>query len=189
MVDAADTVVRMNDCKNSVGRSGRKTSILCINNCGAPARRYVDGAILRKIPICVEAREIWIPRESEVHRKHAARHQESAMLRESDDLTSAILKANGLADRVVVRLTAALNEQMFEAIQQARRRHAIADPAWMPSTGLLTVAGVLSDPRFSAYHVHLVGYRFQGWAGHPWRAERTILAEQERNGRLTIHRF
>ena len=187
LVDLADVVVRLNDCKGAGPRSGTRTTVLCVNNLGSPAREYVDGALFRRFPCCRDASEFWFPRNQLVHDLHAARVGGAISPGEHADFSAAIIAANALAARTIVHFTAAFNETVISTLQQVRHRYQLAETAWSPSTGMFAIAHVLSAPEFREHEVHLLGFRFQGWSGHHWAAERRLIAEYVREGRVTLH--
>lgn len=51
-----------------------------------------------------------------------------------------------------------------------------------PSTGILTIFYCLE--RFPAAKIYIAGFTFEGWEGHDWPAERALVAEAWRQGRL-----
>lgn len=57
VIDAENVVVRLNDCNCSLGRSGAKPIILCANNTGAPACRYLSRAPFLTHPLCTGVQE------------------------------------------------------------------------------------------------------------------------------------
>jgi hypothetical protein len=188
LVDSADVVVRLNDCKNDVGFSGTKTTILCVSNTGAPARRYIATASLRTIRQCASAREFWFPRHTEAHLDFVRRTQPASRLQEYFDLTDDIVRANGLEGRKLVRFSRELNTWLFRAIQETMVRHGIRDELFeCPSTGMFAIAYALTAAEFRGSRLHLVGFGFHGWPGHPWAAERQLVADVADTGRLIFH--
>jgi hypothetical protein len=187
LVDTADVVVRLNDCKRNLGRSGTKTTILCVNNTGVPARGYIAQAPVLTNPLCRGVDEFWFPRDSSTHRAWVSRIRPNRD-DEYEDLTDGIVAANRLQGKTLVRCSAAMNDALFTALQTIERGDGIPDGSFeCPSTGMLAIAWSLMDPRFHAHRVVLVGFRFEGWEYHPWRAERRLVEEHVRSGRVVLH--
>jgi hypothetical protein len=187
LVDAADVVVRLNDCKRYLGRSGTKTTILCVNNSGVPARGYIAQTPLLTNPLCGGVGEFWFPRDMHTHLRwvRRVRHDRD---HEYQDLTDGIVAANRLFTKTLVRGSAAMNDALYTTLQTIERANGVPDRSFeCPSTGALAMAWALADPRFREHRVVLVGFRFEGWEGHPWRAERQWVDEHVRSGRVVLH--
>jgi hypothetical protein len=187
LVDGADIVVRLNDCKGATAWSGTRTTILCVNHTGAPARRYVRERPFRSHPLCVDAREVWLPHHQGAY--DAWRLATGRVLDSFEEVTEEVIRANSLEDRVLVRFSQEFNAGLFEMLEATMRRHQIPEDGFSgPSTGMFAVAYVLAAAAYRDYEVHLIGFRFKGWEGHPWQTERRVIADCVRAGRLNFHR-
>ncbi len=188
LIDRAEVVVRINECKGATTRCGTRTTVLCINNTGFPARRYIADTPFRNHPLCVGAREIWFPRHAGIHEAFVAGVAPDRPRGSYEDLTEEIIQANGLGDRVLLRFSQELNASVFDALQSTMRRHGTPEGSFeCPSTGMLLIAHVLAAPAYRNHEIHLIGFRFRGWAGHPWQSERRLVEEYARSGKLHLH--
>ncbi len=188
LINNADLVLRFNECKQFGGNVGTRTDILCVNNTGSPARRYVaTRPMLALAP--VRAAKIWFPRDVNVCREHVSRmiHGNPGLRSQWQDLdffdySDAILKANDLGHGGIECFSRELNAGLFRSLEQCN-----APPFFSPSTGIFAVARVLGDPAFADHRVHLVGFGFSGWPGHPWRAEQALVANYVWRGRIAYY--
>ena len=169
-IDACDLVLRFNECRNYGIHSGRKIDILCINNTGAPARRIVDGTMIRSASYYNSISEVWFPRNAEIHRKYVQAVEPPSPLIEYVDWTEELIVSNELAGVTTRRFPGELYEMVFHKLKKK-----MLGPFVSPSTGFLAIEYVLSEPRFSGYEIILIGFSFQGWVGHPWKTEHKIL--------------
>jgi len=169
-IDACDLVLRFNECKNYGIHSGRKIDILCINNTGAPAQRIVDGRMIRSASYYDSISEVWFPRNAEIHKKYAQAVEPPSPLIEFVDWTDELIVSNELAAVTTQRFSGEFYGMVFHKL-----KNKTPEPFVSPSTGFLAIEYVLSEPRFSEYEIILIGFSFQGWRGHPWKAEHRIL--------------
>jgi len=184
LVDSADIVVRFNDCKNIGGASGYKTDILFVNNTGAPARRYIAERPFAQKSCCQSA-TIWFLRDSGIHHRHLEDMRSyfpNYPASEFDDLTDEIIKANQLQERQTFRASEAFNADFFKKLSSLT-----TTPFITPSTGILGLEHVMENPVFANYKIHVIGFGFEGWKGHPWSAEKKLINRYVLDGRLTIH--
>jgi len=188
LIRRADLVLRFNECKQFGGNVGTRTDILCINNLGAPARRYVATRPLLHLEPVRSAR-LWFPRHAGVCLDHVSRMMQAHPgLRpqwpdlDFQDYAAEIVTANDLGHCTAETFSKDLNTRVFRKLEQAG-----APPFFAPSTGMLALARVLEDPAFAGHRVHLVGFGFSGWPGHPWQAERACVANDVWLGRLIYY--
>ncbi|MCY4305124.1 MAG: hypothetical protein OXC62_10175 [Aestuariivita sp.] len=57
----------------------------------------------------------------------------------------------------------------------------------VPSTGFLALCYALAQPETQHFPLHIFGFTWQGWAGHPWAAERQHILTVADRGRIVIH--
>jgi hypothetical protein len=188
LINHADLVVRFNECKQFGGNVGTRTDILCISNMGSPARRYIAQRPMRGLEPLRTAK-IWFPRNTDVCLDHVSRMMEEdpglrSAWRDLDfrDYSAEITEANDLGHGGIERFSKELNARVFRSLERPGDL-----PFFAPSTGILAVARVLGDPAFADHRVHLVGFGFAGWTGHPWRAERAFVANSVWRGRVAYY--
>jgi hypothetical protein len=182
-INGADLVVRFNDCKTLGGYSGNRTDMLFVNNLGISGSRFIREQSLMKLNLADSAEVVFV-RSAPVHWRHfrgVSSHFPGRSARQPDH-AEGIVEANGLQRLKVRRLTDEFNASVFNMLALCS-----ASPFVSPSTGFLCVESLMHNPAFSDYRIHLVGFGFFGWHGHPWRAEQFILNAYAEDGRLTIH--
>lgn len=188
LIQRADLVLRFNECKQFGGHVGTHTDILCVNNVGAPARRFIATRPLLDLEAVRSAR-LWFPRHAGVCVDHVSRMmQDHPGLRSQwedldfQDYAAEIVTANDLGHCSAEYFTQDLNKRVYRTLEQLA-----AQPFFAPSTGMLALARVLEDPAFADHRVHLIGFGFSGWPGHPWQAERALVANYVWLGRLIYY--
>lgn len=179
-IDAADLVIRFNDCR-SVGAGGHRTDIVAVCNTGRPGKAMAQ-AVWAESPPVRAAAAIWCVRDPE----------KFAVLREPlsrshpdlddfcDDYTADFARlatAGGKAHLV-------LSRACHEALETELAAHA-PPPYVVPSSGLVAIAHVLSSPAFAGDAVCLAGFGHQGWEWHPFAAERAWVEAHVAAGRLS----
>ena len=168
IIDAADLVMRFNDCR-SLGNGGSRTDIVVVCNTGRPAKRMLEEPGWRDNPAVITADTIWCVRDPE---KFAAMRAPLAVSHPElddfcDDYTegfAAFARTEGKAFHVVPAATHDHVDDNLAAFQP---------PAYVcPSTGLVAVAEFLTHFSAPGDRVSLAGFGHQGWEWHPWEAER-----------------
>lgn len=177
-IEECDFVVRFNE-RNSMTGSGR-TDLLFATNIGRPAQRFCE-----RRPFIELSCDICFVRDEGVHREHF--EQVRSLYPEYsdadlDDFSEAIIEANHLEREKVLRVPAQSNRLTFEKLQATAK-----EPFYCPSTGIMAIEHVLSCPDYLEFEKHIVGFTFEGWEGHPWNAERALIAAHEEAGLLTFH--
>ncbi|PRD42846.1 Urease operon accessory protein [Phyllobacterium phragmitis] len=179
MIDAADVVIRFNDCR-SVGASGTKTDIVAVCNTGRPALSMLGGSWKSNSAVR-QAWEIWSVRSGG---KFANMRAELAKTYPDlgdfcDDYTTdfeSFAQATGRRHRVIA---AAVHEQVDRDL--ARFGPA---PYAVPSSGMIVIADVLSSFATRDDDVVLAGFDHFGWELHPFAAERQFVDVLAAEGRL-----
>lgn len=184
MIETADVVVRMNECKQYGGVHGYKTDIIYMTNTGAPARRFISERPFIKREWGQPA-EVLFVRDSLAHHEYFQGvknlfpdYSES----ELDDLSDQIIEANQLGGRQVSRLSYDINKIILNKLAALSEK-----PFICPSTGILAIEHILSRLEFSGYQKHVVGLGFKGWVGHPWLAEKALIAGHVLAGRISLY--
>ncbi|POH32414.1 Urease operon accessory protein [Sinorhizobium americanum] len=179
-IDAADLVVRFNDCR-SVGRGGARTDIVAVCNTGRPALAMLGGGRWKTSEPVRQAREIWSVRSAA---KFAAMRAALAKTHPDlddfcDDYTAgfeAFTRATGRRHRVVPI-------EAHERLEQDLARFA-PPPYVAPSSGLVVIADILSDVASAGDEIVLAGFGHSGWEWHPFAAERRYVDAHAAAGRL-----
>ena len=122
LIDSADVVIRMNECKNHSSFSGTKTTVICVNNMGPPAWRYAHERSLQKSPLCQIATEYWFVRSMAVHEAFRARHCPKFPREKVYDMTEIIINSNDLQHKVSRRFSRHFNVKIFSTLIQAYRK-------------------------------------------------------------------
>lgn len=180
VIDAADLVIRFNDCC-SCGAGGERTDIVAVCNTGRPALAMLGGGRWKSNAAVRQAREIWCVRAAEKFRELRPqieeRHPELDDL--CDDYTDgfrAFAKATGRAFHTVPAST-------HESVD-AELIHFHSGEYVVPSSGLIVIAEVLAHWRQPGDRVVLAGFGHAGWEWHPFAAEKELVGDYIRKGRL-----
>lgn len=179
-IDAADLVMRFNDCR-SVGDGGTKTDIVTVCNTGRPGKKMVEGPDWKSNPAVRSASSIWCVRDPA---KFAA--MRDAILAEHpdlddfcDDYTDGFREFARDAGKAFHVIPAATHEHLDDALATWRPA-----PYVVPSTGLVAVAEFLLHFTQPGDRIWLAGFGHQGWEWHPWDAERHWVNARLAEGKL-----
>ncbi|ACP26258.1 urease accessory protein [Sinorhizobium fredii NGR234] len=179
-IDAADLVIRFNDCR-SVGRGGTRTDVVAVCNTGRPALSMLGGGRWKTSAPVRQAREIWSVRSAA---KFAAMRAALANTHPDlddfcDDYTTgfeSFARATGRPHRIVPAAT-------HERLEQDLARFGPA-PYVAPSSGLVVIADILSGIASADDEIVLAGFGHSGWEWHPFAAERRYVDALAAAGRL-----
>jgi hypothetical protein len=167
-IDAADIVIRFNDCR-SVGAGGARTDIVAVCNTGRPGKKMLHEPGWKDNLAVAAASSVWCVRDPE---KFAALRAPLSITHPElddfcDDYTAgfaAFAAETGKTFHVIPASTHAQLDNELAAFDPA--------PYVVPSSGLVAVAEFLSNFMQASDTVHLAGFGHQGWEWHPWEAER-----------------
>lgn len=170
-IDAADLVIRFNDCR-SFGPAGEKTDVIAVCNTGRPALSMLGGGVWKsRVPVRAAA-EIWCTRA--VDKFEAMR----PLLAEShpdlqdfcDDYTDGFRSFADATGRSVRAMTA-------DSHDKADAELSLLQPApyVVPSSGLLVIIEVLARIARPDDAIVLAGFGHVGWEWHPFAAERQLV--------------
>ncbi|GAB1584463.1 glycosyltransferase family 29 protein [Phyllobacterium phragmitis] len=180
LIDAADVVIRFNDCR-SIGAGGTKTDIVAVCNTGRPARAMLDGDGWTASDGVRQAREIWSVRDSE---KFAKMRPELARTHPDlddfcDDYTAGFERFSRETRRMHRVIPAAVHEQVDRDLARFA-----PEPYVVPSSGMIVIADVLAGFAGHNDDVVLAGFDHVGWEWHPFAAERQLVGILAAEGRL-----
>lgn len=178
MIDAADFVIRFNDCR-SYGAGGSRTDAVAVCNTGRPAKAMLGSPEWRAHPGVVAAGEIWSVRDPE---KFAAMRAALAISHPDlddfcDDYTDAFDAFCAEAGKTHV----VIGKAVHESVDASLSAFAPA-PYVVPSSGMIVIADVLD--KFAEAEVMLAGFGHVGWEWHPFAAERQLVDSYIAAGRL-----
>ena len=157
-IDGCDLVIRCNEAKNLGPFTGTKTDVLCVNNSGEPARRFISKKLLRKNPKFPMLSQVWFARE---------------WGKISFDLSSEIIQANDLYDVTVKHFSKEIANIAYSQLNQHRHSDSL-----YPSTGFLAFCYILNEKEFENYDKYLFGFTFDIWYGHPAETEMKVIESQ-----------
>jgi hypothetical protein len=175
-VDGCDHVFRFNFCTTDCARTGNRTDYLVINNVGRPAFEMLT----RALPSCADGAEIVFGRNVETHFDYYERCGFDKYRLSLVSTEAAMVRC--LGPRRWGRVDAGDYNQVFRRLIDLDGR---AD-FLMPSLGFATLEIILT--RRPEAVVHLVGFTFEGWKGHPWEKERLLAERYERADRVRFWR-
>jgi hypothetical protein len=180
LIDAADLVIRFNGSRN-FGAAGRKTDIIAVCNTGRPGAQMLADPEWRDSDAVHRTAEIWSVRDPD---KFADLAPELAISHPElddfcDDYTAgfaAFAAARGKQHRTVSRV-------VHEALDAALLALG-AEPYVVPSSGMVVIEALLSDPDHAEDTIILAGFGHSGWDGHPFDAERRLVDRYIASGRV-----
>ena len=178
IIDAADFVIRFNDCR-SYGAGGTRTDAVAVCNTGRPARAMLGSPQWRAHPAVASASEIWSVRDPEkfaaLRAPLAASHPELDDF--CDDYTSqfnAFCEHAGKTHVVVDKMIHEAADAALGAFDPA--------PYVVPSSGMIVIGEVFV--KCPDDEVTLAGFGHVGWEWHPFAAEKQLVDTYVAAGRL-----
>jgi hypothetical protein len=180
VIDAADLVVRFNDCR-SVGSGGHRTDIIAVCNTGRPGLAMLGGGRWKASAPVRQAREFWCVRSGA---KFAAMRAGLAETHPDlddfcDDYTVGFESFSRSTKRGFRVVPAAVHDQVDHDLAGFS-----PDPYVVPSSGLIVIADILSNIATGDDDVVLAGFGHIGWQWHPFPAERRYVDALAASGRL-----
>lgn len=167
-IDDASFVMRFNSPHHPPAEAGRRTDALCAVNVGDHLRRWLKGDYLSSFYFSQAARIVlpWHPNAVKRLRiplpltrrlKGQKEHWTIEAVRTFVDHGKGV---EILAEQIVLESYRELGLPLS------------AQPA-MPSTGFVGIKHLLS--MFPEQEIHLFGFTWHGWSGHPWEKEKAWL--------------
>lgn len=179
-IDAADLVIRFNDCR-SLGSGGDRTDIVAVCNTGRPALAMLGSGHWKASAAVRQAREFWCVRASQMF---AAMRPALAVSHPDlddfcDDYTLGFETFAYATGRRIDVIPSAVHHALDAAL-------AVFDPPpyVVPSSGLIVIAHVLDTVAKAGDRVSIAGFGHEGWQWHPFVAERRWVDAQIAAGRL-----
>ena len=182
LVDSADFVVRFNIPRTYSSGSGTRFDIWVITNAGG-AKRFVKKRMFKDAVYKNQPDQLWFPRCVEVHKQLRERYpvEESLIVKKAErDFADRIIRTNDLQQTNIVRFSEDVYWGCLEILSKATGRDA---PVRIPSTGFLALYYVLYV--LKQRPVTLVGFTFEGWKGHPWAIEESLVIGWANEGLVT----
>lgn len=180
LIDAADLVIRFNGSRN-FGAAGRRTDIIAVCNTGRPGAQMLADPAWRDSEAVSRTAEIWSVRDpdkfSDLKPQLATSHPELDDF--CDDYTdgfATFATANGKRHRIIHR-------GVHEALDASLLALG-AEPYVVPSSGMVVIQALLTDPDHAEDTIILAGFGHSGWDGHPFDAERRLVDRYIAGGRV-----
>ncbi|WP_209888536.1 Urease operon accessory protein [Rhizobium leguminosarum] len=178
VIDAADFVIRFNDCR-SYGAGGSRADAVAVCNTGRPAKAMLGSKVWRAHAGVVAASEIWSVRDPE---KFAAMRAPLAVSHpELDDFCDDYTDEFTAFCADTGKTHVVIGKAVHEAVDASLSAFAPA-PFIVPSSGMIVVAEVLNS--YADAEVTLAGFGHVGWEWHPFAAERQLVDAYIAAGRL-----
>ncbi|WP_183844340.1 Urease operon accessory protein [Rhizobium etli] len=178
IIDAADFVIRFNDCR-SYGAGGSRTDAVAVCNTGRPAKAMLGSREWRSHSGVVSAREIWSVRDP---KKFAAMRAPLAVSHpDLDDFCDDYTDAFSAFCAETGKTHVVIDTSLHEAVDASLSAFAPA-PYVVPSSGMIVIAEVLNT--YADAEVMLAGFGHVGWEWHPFAAERQLVNRYIEEGRL-----
>ncbi|OJF97819.1 Urease operon accessory protein [Pararhizobium antarcticum] len=179
-IDAADLVVRFNDCR-SYGAGGTRTDIVAVCNTGRPALSMLGGGTWKTNAAVRRASEIWCTRAPE---KFKALRGDLAVRHPSledfcDDYSAGFSAFAAATGRRLFQMPAEAHAAVDDRLSATG-----AEPYVVPSSGMLVIDEILDRRAMPGDRVTIAGFGHQGWAGHPFAAEKRLVDSYIAAGRL-----
>ncbi|PZM14161.1 Urease operon accessory protein [Rhizobium tubonense] len=178
MIDAADLVVRFNEC-GSFGSGGRRTDVVAVCNTGRPAKSMITSLEWRNKEAVRAATEIWSVRDP---RKFAALRAPLALSHpELDDFCDDYTDGFSAFAMETGKRHVVIDAAVHKSVDEALKIHD-PEPYVVPSSGMIVIAEILASHPDD--HIVIAGFGHVGWDGHPFAAERRLVESYISAGRL-----
>ena len=180
-IDAADIVMRFNDCR-SMGNGGTRTDIVTVCNTGRPGKQMLEEPGWKTNPAVLAASSIWCVRDpqkfAEMRASLALTHPDLDDF--CDDYTDGFAAFATETGKALHVIPATTHERLDDELAMLQPGRYV-----VPSTGLVAAAEFIGAFRQGGDHIHLVGFGHQGWEWHPWDAEKRWVDARVAQGKLT----
>lgn len=181
LIDLSDLVIRFNDCR-SFGRGGVKTDIVAVCNTGRPGKAMSEGAEWRALKPVQAASTIWSVRDpAKFADMYAGLQVTNPELDDFcdnySDAFAALASISGKQYEIISRDVHERTDALLAAYSP--------EPYICPSSGLIAILHVLDMAAKDQSQVLITGFTHQGWAGHPFPAEKQLVDAFEAEGKLT----
>jgi hypothetical protein len=181
LANASDMVVRFNLC-SSYSDKDQRCDVIALCNTGRPGKAMAQSLEWRAHPAFRSAREIWSVRDGwkfqEMKPEVLARYPElDDFFEDFADEFAAIAKTEGKEHQV-------LSRDLHEALD-AEIAQLTDEPYVCPSSGLVAIAQILNTIKQAGDRVLIAGFTHQGWALHPFDAEKRLIDGWVAKGDLT----
>ncbi|MFT4180942.1 MAG: Urease operon accessory protein [Rhizobium sp.] len=177
-IDAADIVVRFNDCR-SFGAGGSRTDIVAVCNTGRPARAMIGSGEWRSSEPVAAASEIWSVRDPA---KFAALRAPLALSHpELDDFCDDYTDQFTAFCRATGKRHVVIDQSVHERIDEALSAHEPGSYV-VPSSGLVVIGALML--LYPDDDIAITGFSHTGWDGHPFAAEKRLVDFYVSLGRL-----
>jgi hypothetical protein len=177
-IDAADLVVRFNDCRSATNARSR-TDVVAVCNTGRPGKAMLASPDWRNHFAVKGASEIWSVRDpakfAEMRAPLAVSHP--VLDDFCDDYTDgfeAFARESGKRHVIIDRTIHEGVDEALEAYQPG--------PYVVPSSGMVVIAEALA--RYPDADVAIAGFGHVGWEWHPFSAEKKLVEAMISAGRL-----
>lgn len=173
--------IRFNNCPSYRPRSGDRVDELVLVNCGGQPEEWLSTGRLGNPEALAAAVRVTLP----IHPGIAAYYQPVLSPRElreaaAQDHTWPMVRRLRKAGHATAVLAPRSYRDAVHALGQKVFRRGMP----VPSSGFLLIHHVAqAHPRSP---IHLDGFGFAGWEGHPWQAERAYCERLAAEGRLTF---
>lgn len=184
-VNSCDVVIRINLRKNPsliLGVTGGKTDVLCYTPRAVSLvlqddeeLRFIRGysAHLSRLWFLRPRRAYWVSRRS---LSGFFFRKERLFL----DMSRTLIKGLGLGHSTIEYIKMDLFNSTVKKLWDL-------DPCGMkpsPSAGIMVIERVLENEEYSNFEKYLLGFTFEGWAGHRWDLEKRLVDRYHEKGLL-----
>lgn len=173
-IDDSEVVIRINSADNYSKGTGEKSDILGVINIGEPAIQFSYRKRINKY-VKKDISSLWFSRPLNLY----------------DSAEIEILAQEELSKHILSFQE--LNHIPFHAISKEKYQSIskMVSPAdggdiYDPSTGLCILYMMLSAEEFIGLKKYIVGFTWEGWAGHNWEVEKKICLDLHQQGEICI---
>jgi hypothetical protein len=182
-INAADFVVRFNEPKAAIGKTGTRTDILFLCNAGKPMQRRLADRGFLDSPMMKDAKEVILAYHPEIVRRYFPKPNMLSRLKgRREDWTMPTILALGGAGKTCVILPTDFYFEGCKALGLTGDRLGKV----FPSTGYFGIYFVLDRYPAAHWDIFLCGFSWQGWKKHAWGDERKWIEDKVREGLLQI---
>ena len=184
-VERADYIVRFNGCAGLHQQYGSRTHRVYLCNTGSVARRFIrDPEIINRLTSTGTEEIVF-----SYPRIPISRLAYCTLIGKRGTAIDRTLQLGQVLNQSGQRWSR-LPQSVFDtAVQRIKTTPGFTEfrrraPVWAPSSGCLALMHIAHDPLFADHEIHVLGFGFNGWEGHPWFAERAFAETLQRAGRL-----
>lgn len=184
LIATADHIIRFNRTPNLSGDSNARTDELVLACSNNQIGKFLSRGHYRSDQAFQQAKRLVLPYHQIIIRRYMMRQLSlfERLKGRRSDWTDYCLEVANQQGKIAEVLSADL---YYEACNILNIQ--VDSKNFFPSSGFMIILRALRDNYHRPDEIHIYGFGFTGWEGHPWEREKELVSAFDRQGRLSFH--